>query len=437
MVVAKLNKGNDVASEKAPSDLHSDPRWLLIERILATAPFQKSAKLPSLLAYLAEHSIRGKTESLNERQIGIAVFGKPIDYSTVDDSAVRVHVRQLRLRLHEYFAVEGRHEAQRLEIPRGSYVLEFEDVEPEDAQEYVPHASHPEPILKERRNGWLVWVLLAAVAAAVVCAAGWYRAVNVAHSQIAPWPLDKLIQPNQRTRIVVSDSSLMLRRIENKQITLDEFLQPDYRQRMIPAKIPPNFTSLLNYISVAQLTSFADLTSLSSLMKLAGPLSTQFTLTPANDLDRRDLEYGNYIFFGGPTSNPWVALFMDKLNFQAVEETAGGGMHFRNRNPQAGELADYQGLTNTGSTGEDYATLSVLPGQMGHGNVMIVQGLRQAGTEALALILANNEDRAKLQQAVQTVAKTPSPYFEVLIRSKAVTGAPVSFSIVAVRILHP
>jgi hypothetical protein len=229
----------------------------------------------------------------------------------------------------------------------------------------------------------------------------------------------------------------MLRRLESKQITLDEFLQPDYRQKMIPAKIPPNFTSLLGYISVAQLTSFADLTALSSLMKLAGPLNTQLALTPAHDLDRRDLEYGNYIFFGGPTSNPWTALFTEKLNFQAVEETAGGGMHFRNRNPLPGELPDYQGLMSTGSTGEDYATLSVLPGQMGHGNVMILQGLRQAGTEALALILADNQDRAELQQAVQRVAKTPSPYFEVLIRSKAVTGAPVSFSIVAVRIIHP
>ena len=217
------------------------------------------------------------------------------------------------------------------------------------------------------------------MSAAVVCAFGWYRAVNVAHSPSPPWPLDKLIQPGQRTRIVISDSSLMLRRLENKPITLDEFLQPDYRQRMIPAKVPQNFTSLLNYISVAQLTSFADLTALSSLMKLAGPLNTQLALIPANDLDRRDLEYGNYIFFGGPTSNPWVALFTDKLNFQPVEETPGGGMHFRNRNPLPGELSDYQGLVSTGSTGEDYATLSVLPAQMGHGNVMILQGLRQAG----------------------------------------------------------
>jgi len=438
MAPVEPNQKVSVASEKSVTDIHSDPRWLLIERILATAPFQKSSKLPSLLTYLAEFAIRGRADSLTERQIGIGVFGKPLDYSTTEDSAVRVHVRQLRLRLHEYFAVEGRHEPQRIEIRRGSYVLEFEDIEPEDRQQLIPFPSVPQPTPAPPKNHWLLWALLiAASAAAVLCAVGWFRAANESRSQTPPWPLDKLIQPDRRTRIVISDSSLMLRRLQNKPVTLDEFLQPDYRQKMIPAKIPPNFTSLLSYISVAQLTSFADLTALSSLMKLAGPMNQQFTLTAAHDLDRRDLEYGNFIFLGGPTSNPWVALFTDKLNFQPVEETAGGGMHFRNRNPQPGELTDYQGLVSTGSTGEDYATLAVLPGQMGHGNVMIVQGLRQAGTEALAMILADNQHRAQLQQAVEREAKAPSPYFEVLIRSKAVTGAPVSFTVLAVRIIHP
>lgn len=145
MAPAELKSGGNGPTEKQRSDIHSDPRWLLVERILATAPFQKSAKLPSLLTYLAENSIRGRAESLNERQIGIAVFGKPADYSTVEDSAVRVHVRQLRLRLHEYFAVEGRHETKRLEIPRGSYALEFEDIEPEDTTEPITLPSHLRP----------------------------------------------------------------------------------------------------------------------------------------------------------------------------------------------------------------------------------------------------------------------------------------------------
>jgi hypothetical protein len=107
------------------SDFRHDPRWRLIERILSTGPFQKSPNLRGLLSYLAEHSIRGKAEALTERQIGIAVFGKAAGYSPAEDSAVRVHVRQLRLRIHEYFAQEGGSESLRVEIPKGSYALEF------------------------------------------------------------------------------------------------------------------------------------------------------------------------------------------------------------------------------------------------------------------------------------------------------------------------
>src|ERR1700761_8868383 len=106
--------------------LRSDPRWQLLSRILLTEPFQKSHRLPALLCYLAEHSIQGRLEDLTEQRIGIAVFGKPAGYSPAEDSSVRVHVRQLRLRLHEYFAREGRDEPMRVDVPKGSYELVFE-----------------------------------------------------------------------------------------------------------------------------------------------------------------------------------------------------------------------------------------------------------------------------------------------------------------------
>lgn len=417
-------------------DFRNDARWRLIERILLSSPFQKSSKLHSLLSYVAEFSIRGKAEALTERQIGIAVFGKPANYSTAEDSTVRVHVRQLRLRLHEYFAVEGRQEALRVEIPKGSYALEFEDGEPGENPEQV---SSPNPPPKSNwLHRWSFQILsCAALAAAVVCALGWYRAVAARPYRTPPWPLNKVLQADLPTRIVVSDSSLMLRRLGDHRITLDEYLRPDYPQRLIPANVPRNVGNLLSYIADAQLTSFADLSVLSSLMKVAGPLNQQLVLTAANDLGRRDLERGNYIFVGGPTSNPWVSLFTDKLNFQPVEESVGGGMHFHNRNPLPGEQTDYQGLESTGSTGVDYATISVLPGPMGQGNIMILQGLRQAGTEALGIVLANSEDRAELERAVQRQSKSIAPYFEVLVRSTALAGAPVSFTIVAVRIIQP
>lgn len=418
-------------------DLHSDPRWRLVERILLTVPFQKSANLHALLSYLAEYSIQGKAEALTERQIGIAVFGKPAGYSPAEDSAVRVHIRQLRLRLHEYFAQEGRNALQRVEIPKGAYSLEFQDVAPEAPPLSAPvHVIAPEPAKSAMRRGKdvLLWI---AIVAAAVCAAGWYRTARATSDAPVPWPIDAVIQPDRQTRVVVSDSSLMLRLLSNRETTLNEYLQPDYRRRMIPPHLSDNMMRMMDYISDSQLTSFADLTTVAALMKLAGPESTHIVLTSARDLDRRDLEHGNYVFAGSPTSNPWVALFADKLNFQQIEETVGGRTYFRNRNPLAGEQKDYEGLASTGTTGEDYATISLLPGEMGQGNVMILQGLHQEGTEALSELLSDADDRARLEKAVRSGVKSNSPYFEALVRSRAVAGAPVSVDIVAVRRIQP
>lgn len=418
-------------------ELSSDSRWRLVERILVTAPFQKSVNLHALLLYLATHSIQGKAESLTERQIGIAVFGKPAGYSPAEDSAVRVHVRQLRLRIHEYFAQEGRQEILRVDIPKGSYVLEFHDSKldtsprpiavPEPAVQAVPPQKSPAREI-------LFWIT---VCAAIVCSVGWYRTARAINRPGVPWPLNAVIQPAQQTRVVVSDSSTMLRELGQREITLNEYLQPGFRQSLIPPHLPENLLRLLDYISDSELTSYADLTTYSSLLKLAGPLGNQLVLTSARDLDRRDLEQGNFVFVGSPTSNPWVLLFADRLNFEEVEEGVGGRMYFRNRHPLPGEQTEYEGLTRTGSTGDDFATIAVLPDRIGQGNVMILQGLRQAGTEALSMLLADPDGRARLEKAVHLNTKGSSPYFEALVRSRTVTGAPVSLDIIAVRSIQP
>ena len=98
---------------------------LLIERIVSSRAFQKADRLKELLHYLAAESVQGEASGCTEQQIGQAVFGKPVSYSPVQDSSVRVHVRQLRLKLHEYFDTEGRAEPWIVEIPKGAYALAF------------------------------------------------------------------------------------------------------------------------------------------------------------------------------------------------------------------------------------------------------------------------------------------------------------------------
>jgi hypothetical protein len=420
-------------------NLKCDARWQLIERIVHTEPFKKSTRLPGLLRYLAERSINGHLHELTEQRIGTSVFGKPADYSPAEDSAVRVHVRQLRLRLHEYFDSEGRDETLIVDIPKGSYSLVFHSGIRESASPIEIPVVTPVAEARKMRMGIRQVFPWLAMTAALICALGWYHAhTTMQASRRVPWPLNTILQDDQQTAVVLGDCKLMLRLSAGKEIPLQEFLNRDYLKNLITPGMPENEARLINYIAESQLTSYANVFVATTLVKLAGPHSDQLVIRGASDLNPRELEHGNYIFIGSSASNPWVSLFENNLNFEVVEDSVGGKTYFRNKKPRPGEQSIYQGLEHTGSAGEDFATISFLPNSRGRGSVLILQGLMQEGTEAAGLLLADAAHRAKLEQAIGVRDNPQNPtYFEALIRARSVAGAPVSVDIVSTRIINP
>src|ERR1035441_10509017 len=105
----------------------AEQQRLLVDRIVASVVFRKSHKLSAFLKFICEQHQLGKDDSINEQRIGTEVFGRTEGYHMGEDSIVRSQARFLRLRLglEEYFATEGRDEAVKVTIPKGSYVPEF------------------------------------------------------------------------------------------------------------------------------------------------------------------------------------------------------------------------------------------------------------------------------------------------------------------------
>jgi len=412
----------------------ADARWQLIERITASAPFQKSARLRDLLCFLAERTLRGQTQDLSEHHIGSAVFGKPQDYSVVEDSSVRVHVRQLRLKLHEYFDGEGREETAIVEIPKGAYTTLFRPIEPR---------AVATPVLAVARRGLKFWLQLLPWALAalflVTTLVTWFRHPGVPAPVPPPWPLAALFDSGGGpVQVVVADINYgMLRLIDEQPITLDQYLSPSYRSGASLSNAHPTAreSRVMKYLSGSLLTSYADLVVVDTLMRLSGNSRDRLAIRSARELRPRDLEQGAFVFVGSPSSNPWVSYFQDKLNFQEREGVVGESLKFfKNLHPRKGEQDVYQGLAFTGSSGEDYATISLLP----LANVLILQGLQQEGTEAAGLFLADAGNRQKLQEALGISGSPAQPiYFEALIRTQAVAGAPNATSIIATRVFHP
>ena len=418
------------------TELRGDDRWQLIERITASASFQKSTKLKDLLRYLAERTLHGQPHDLSEHSVGKAVFGKDEDYSVVEDSSVRVHVRQLRLKLHEYFNGEGRDETWIVEIPKGSYAILFRPVE-------VRASTTPgEPVQQPKsRFRLLPWVLAALFLVTTLIA--WLRQPRPAPSNPPPWPLAALFDPpNRPVEVVVADVNYgMTRLIDEQPVTLERYLSPAYRSGEDLSNPHPTGREarVMKYLSGSLLTSYADLVVVQTLTKLSGSSRDWLIIRSARELRPRDLEAFNLVLVGSPGSNPWVFYFQDKLNFQEREGVVGESLkYFQNLHPKAGEQETYRGLAFTGSSGEDYATISLLPFANGRGSVLILQGLQQEGTEAAGLFLADPYNRQKLQQALGITGTPLQPvYFEALIRTQAVAGAPNATSIVATRVFHP
>lgn len=419
-------------------DLKTDIRWQLIERITTSPPFLKSTRLRDLLRFMAERTIHGQPQDLTEHRIGSAVFGKPEDYSVTEDSSVRVHVRQLRLKLHEYFDGEGRAESCIVEIPKGAYTTVFRTVE----QKIAPTQVLPVPPAPSRAwLRWLPWVLAALFL--IVALAGWMRTPKVARQASAPWPLAHLFdQGNRPVQIVVADINYgMLRLIDEQPVTLERYLSPSYRSGDPIANAHPTAREarVLKYLSGSLLTSYADVVVATTLVRLAGDSNNRLVIRSARELRPRDLEEGSFVFVGSPSSNPWVSYFQDKLNFQEREGVVGESpKFFQNIHPKAGEQETYHGLVFTGNSGEDYATISFLPLPNGRGSVLVLQGLQQEGTEAAGLFLEDPTNRQKLQQALGIAANPAQPvYFEALIRTNAIAGSSTASTIVATRVIHP
>src|SRR6202158_3313222 len=160
---------------KPTDDLLNDERWRLVQRIVASPPFQKGTRLRDLLQFITEQTIHGKAHELTEQHIGNALFHKPSDYSPLEDSSVRVHARQLRLKLHEYFNEEGRNEPLILDIPKGSYAPVFRTVlKTGDLPAAI--ASPVIPVMAWRRRAMVPWAICGILA--MLCAVLSYRVIT-------------------------------------------------------------------------------------------------------------------------------------------------------------------------------------------------------------------------------------------------------------------
>ena len=78
-----------------------------LDRILASATFQKVERLKRFISFIVVETIAGRGAQLKEYVVGTEVFGKDPSFDPRNDPIVRVQARRLRARLDHYFHAEG------------------------------------------------------------------------------------------------------------------------------------------------------------------------------------------------------------------------------------------------------------------------------------------------------------------------------------------
>jgi len=436
----------DADEQKARDE---DPRYQLLQRILATPDFVRSPQLSKFLLYICTATFEDRGQTLSEQHVGVAVFGREPDYDSAADTIVRSHALRLRRRLEQYFQRAGRNEPVHLVIPRGGYAPVFlpapafrqmegsplgalqDDFEEQSSLlelPVVPGTGGKARVLSGEISldrtlpdprTFVLWryraltAVLALLVVGLAVAFGMHlRTHFLTNRHHVLW--GRLFTDDQPTHIVLGDSGLVLFHKETHQyVSLHDFLSDDVSKQLPFAEhADPVFAKFLLH---RRYTSMVDAATLARLLRLPEAIPERTLVHYSRDMHLNDFKSGNVILIGAQEANPWVELFETHMDFVFSIDAADKHTFFLNRHPLSGEATEYSSHTPQTST-KVHAVIAFLPNLSGTGNVLILEGISMAGTEA-AVDLVMDDDR--LLPILSKIRKPNGslPHFEMLLES--------------------
>ena len=425
----------------------------LLSRILASRHFAKAPLLSAFLSYVCQRSLREGASRISEQEIGTNVFGRELGYDSREDNIVRNYARQLRRRLDDYYATDGRSETRRIQIPKGGYVplvLRNEDSsynaasalaeEAEGGAETANEISAEGDVPSRSYQGsrwppqwpWIAATVTLALAL-LLCSIVILRLMHIARSKSTPaksvynhalWA--EIFAPNRDTLIVPSDTAFVtLEDLHQRIYSLSEYMSWSAVEYPVP-----NFEEDLR---TRKYTSLVDLEVLSRLARLPEWRADRSFLRTSRNLHIEDLKDDNVILLGSVYSIPWVALLENELNFRFIYRPKENRAWIENRQPAAGEAATYANHWS-GVAETDYAVIAFVPNLNHTGHILLLEGLDGSGTDAAEDMLFRSDDLENILAIIRR-ADGSLGGVEVLLESSSVDSHSTGTRIVSVHTL--
>lgn len=121
---------------------------LELDAILASPAFSGSKRCHDFLECIVRHAVAGNYDGLNERFLGVELFGRRVDFDTGADSIVRVRASDVRRRLAQYYAERPSPSAVTIGLSSGTYIPTFQW---NIAEEKKEEEANPTDTLQDQR----------------------------------------------------------------------------------------------------------------------------------------------------------------------------------------------------------------------------------------------------------------------------------------------
>ena len=439
------------ATAEANVRIGREQRVALLQQILSSRTFAKSTRLSQFLEFVCLRDIEGRSQEINEQQIGIHVFGRSPSYNPADDSVVRTQARLLRHRLEEYFEHECPASPFIVTMPKGGYIPLFEVREaakhtsaasiagesPAKVTETASKASASAEAKVDRPLRFRLFLFSTVAILLLLLVAGLFVAYKsftaVRETQAASLLWQKIFAEGRPVMIVPSDDALVLfEEFTKSSVPLDDYLSGNYLQRSLPPALSGLSSS---WFTSHQYTSSADLNLAMRLGRIPAARDAEVETRNAHVLRIDDMKSHNVILIGGLAANPWISLFSDRLSFEVNYDWSASQGFVRNKHPAQGEAAEYRETTIDGSR-HSYGVLAYLPGISGDGQVLLFEGTGMAGTEAAADFPFNTQSFQAFAHRIGANSDK-LPYFEVLLETTSVGGNGPEARVVTYHLIQP
>jgi hypothetical protein len=401
-----------------------------VDRLCESEVLHGSESLCRLLRYLAQKEFENPGVHVKEYQIATEVFGRPADFDPQSESTIRVQAARLRGKLGDYYAAAGLKDPVIVELPRGSYSLQFRHRAPANGKPVRETAGEsPDPRIAHNAPGALliattllsVLVMILAVSLAIV-AHEKKTAQAVQPSKLDPSAraFDIFWQPflkGPETPLVIFSNGAFVGRPE----TGMRYFDP---QRDSKSQIRDHYTGVGEVLAIHDLDQVFDELHQGIRVKRG-------SLFSLDDAKNNDL-----IFVGSPSENLTLSELpsMREFVFQRLSEgPRKGDLAIVNVHPRADEPKSFLASPSGTPIAEDYAVVALMPGLNPARSLMVLAGTTTFGTEAAVEFVCR---RSSVETILgQLSASSPGDLrpFEAVVRVKIALGVPVGMELAAVR----